>query len=68
MEAAAAGLPLSPSLELESDLWKRKKTELKIIGCSGGEVQRKAEYDESADGGSAHIRLGLIPRLPSGKN
>ena len=55
MEAAAAGLPLSPSLELEFDLLKRIK--LKIIGCSGGEVERKAGNDESSDGGGSNIRL-----------
>ena len=58
LEAAAAGLPLSPALILDSDLLKR--IEQKIIGCSGGEVERKAGNDESADGGGSDIRLRHI--------
>ena len=34
---------------------------MKIIGCSGGEIQRKVGNDESSDGGGPHIRLVHIP-------
>ena len=60
LEAASAGLPLSPSLELENQSFEKSKTNLKIIGCSGGEVERKAGDDESADGGGPNIRLICI--------
>ena len=60
LEAAAAGLPLSPSLELEFRSAEMNKTELKIIGCSGGEVERQARNDESSDGGGPIIRLIYI--------
>ena len=35
---------------------------MKIIGCSGGEIQRKVGNNESSDGGGPHIRLVHIPR------
>ena len=59
-EAAAAGLPLQPSLELESDRLQRAKQNKRKIGCSGGEVERKSGNDESADGGGSNIRLNHI--------